>query len=124
MLSLKGVVIEYVNAGGDTVVLDNGLVLNNIVQMPNSSYDPATTATNANTMAENEMVQMDVDDMIIEEPVSVPEPLPGKCNIFRVILLFSRRYNALSILPYYPLVVFIFSSICLVFYNWFMFQLS
>uniref|UniRef100_A0A0A1WMN7 Zinc finger protein 550 n=1 Tax=Zeugodacus cucurbitae TaxID=28588 RepID=A0A0A1WMN7_ZEUCU len=54
----NGVVIEYINAADDGVTLENGLVLDNIMQVqPTGDADQAVT------------MDMDVDDIIIEEGV-------------------------------------------------------
>ncbi|XP_058979482.1 uncharacterized protein LOC101894807 [Musca domestica] len=88
----KGVVIEYINAGdGTTLSLDNGLVLENILQVPNdgstsniivsqdngNTNNLALTQSDANAtsmiISNNDMVQMDVDDIIVEDPENTPE---------------------------------------------------
>ncbi|XP_039954626.1 uncharacterized protein LOC120770962 [Bactrocera tryoni] len=51
----NGVVIEYINAADDGVTLDNGLVLDNIMQVQQTG--------------DAEQMDMDVDDIIIEENV-------------------------------------------------------
>uniref|UniRef100_A0A1I8NMD0 Uncharacterized protein n=1 Tax=Stomoxys calcitrans TaxID=35570 RepID=A0A1I8NMD0_STOCA len=66
----KGVVIEYFNTGEDgTISLENGLVLDNaILQVQNPQPD------NTNMLlGQNEVVQMDVDDLIVEDPENTPE---------------------------------------------------
>lgn len=58
ILLISGVVIEYINAAEDGVTLENGLVLDNIMQVQQTS-DAEQTVT----------MDMDVDDIIIEESV-------------------------------------------------------
>lgn len=91
-----GVVIEYINAGdGTTLSLDNGLVLENILQVPNdgstsniivsqdngNTNNLALTQSDANAtsmiISNNDMVQMDVDDIIVEDPENTPEQTQG-----------------------------------------------
>ncbi|XP_073844922.1 uncharacterized protein isoform X2 [Musca autumnalis] len=90
----KGVVIEYINAGDGTALsLDNGLVLENILQVQNDAGDTQNiivSQNNGNTgnipvaqidggsttnmiISQNDMVQMDVDDLIVEDPENTPE---------------------------------------------------
>ncbi|XP_053963061.1 uncharacterized protein LOC128866388 isoform X2 [Anastrepha ludens] len=65
----NGVVIEYINAADDGVTLENGLVLDNIMQVENPTEVDDQT-----------MNSMDIDDIIIEESMgnelSVPSMPP------------------------------------------------
>lgn len=74
---VPGVVIEYINVPNDSsnITLDNGIVLDNILQVQNID-------NNSTIMLEapqNDIVQMDVDDLIIEDPGDVIEAT-GKKN--------------------------------------------
>ncbi|XP_075167413.1 uncharacterized protein LOC142239507 [Haematobia irritans] len=66
----KGVVIEYINSGEDgTISLENGIVLDNtILQVQNPTNENSNVL-----MGQNDVVQMDVDDLIIEDPENSPE---------------------------------------------------
>ncbi|XP_037811361.1 uncharacterized protein LOC119603409 [Lucilia sericata] len=71
----KGVVIEYINTpnNASNITLDNGLDLDNIIQMQNMDNSVIMEP-------QNDIAQMDVDDLIIEDPGEVleeaPEPIP------------------------------------------------
>ncbi|XP_061401779.1 zinc finger protein 236-like [Musca vetustissima] len=58
----KGVVIEYINAGENNDNASNNLSL--------AQTDAATTNM---VISQNDMVQMDVDDLIVEDPENTPE---------------------------------------------------
>lgn len=75
---LLGVVIEYINAGNDcSLTLENGnLVLDNMMQVQNIDNTNNTFET-----SQNDIIQMDVDDIIIEDPVNTPEETEGKWNL-------------------------------------------
>lgn len=66
----NGVVIEYINAADDGVTLENGLVLDNIMQVQQTG-DVDQTVT----------MDMDVDDIIIEESVGNELPMSSLPSI-------------------------------------------
>lgn len=67
---ISGVVIEYINAADDGVTLENGLVLDNIMQVQQTG-DVDQTVT----------MDMDVDDIIIEESVGNELPMSSLPSI-------------------------------------------
>ncbi|XP_017466328.1 PREDICTED: uncharacterized protein LOC108359139 [Rhagoletis zephyria] len=60
----NGVVIEYINAAHDGVIIDNGILMDNITKVENSGEIDNQTIMNMDVD-----VDVDVDDIIIEESV-------------------------------------------------------